>query len=62
MKVNFRIGVKISQLFPNVAIFVFAVEPKLGDKIIQRMNEIRGLMVLAGHGEIADKIVCEFRN
>jgi hypothetical protein len=62
MKANFRLGMKISAVFPNIAVFVFNVEPETGDKIIKSMNTIRRLLCLSGHEAIAEKIICEFRD
>jgi hypothetical protein len=62
VKANFRLGVKISAVFPNIAVFVFQVEPDAGDKIIKSMNSIRRLLCLSGNEAIAEKIICEFRN
>jgi len=62
MKANFRLGMKISAVFPNIAIFVFHVETDTGDKMIKSMNTIRRLLCLSGHEAIAEKIICEFRD
>jgi hypothetical protein len=62
VKKNFRIGVNISQIFPNIAIFVIDIEPAVGKKIVENMNTIRQILKLAGHGAIANKLVAEFRD
>lgn len=62
MKKNFRIGVNISQIFPNIAIFVIDIEPPVGKKIVENMNTIRQILKLAGYGAIANKLVAEFRD
>ena len=61
MRKNFRIGVRISEIFPNIAVFVFDVEPEVGDKIIKSMNTIKRLIAMSGHENVASKIICEFR-
>ncbi len=62
MKKNFRIGVNISEIFPNIAIFVIDIEPPVGKKIVENMNTIRQILKLAGYGAIANKLVAEFRD
>jgi hypothetical protein len=62
MKKNFRIGINLGGLLRNAGVFVIAVEPTLGNHIVERMGLLKEVLILAGHGDIASKLVAEFRN
>jgi len=62
VKKNFRIGINFGGLLRNAGVFVIAVEPTLGNHIVERMQLLKEVLILAGHGDIASKLVAEFRN
>lgn len=62
MKKNFRIGINFGGLLKNAGIFVIAVEPTMGQHIIERMGLLKEVLILAGYSDIASKLVAEFRN
>ena len=62
MKKNFRIGINFGGLLRNAGIFVITVEPTMGQHIIERMQLLKEVLILAGYSDIASKLVAEFRN
>jgi hypothetical protein len=61
MIASIRFGINVGGLLKNVAIFVFKVDYKTGQTIIEAVDTIKVALMAIGQKGIADKLVAEWR-
>ena len=61
MNANFRIGFNLGGLLKNVGVFVVKVSQEDGERILVCVDQLRLALILAGQGELADRLVAEWR-
>ena len=56
-KIRTRFGLKISNIFPNMGIFVRYFDNSTFDKLNGLFGQIKETLILTGNSDLADKIV-----